>query len=78
MSWDKKKKGPVMRTCVKSQSCRAACRASWRGKVVNENLRANLRAFLTLGSMTVASFAWTSVKYIPRQTLNAIDSVPLQ
>ena len=45
----------VMRNCVKSQSCRAAdsnhcfrARKGYRGggesKVVNENLRANLRA----------------------------------
>ena len=43
--WEKKKKGPVMSTCVKSQSLGQPAGASLHGKVVNENLRANLRAF---------------------------------
>lgn len=68
-----------MRTCVKSQSCMVACWCFVAGKVINENLRANLRAFYLI-LVLLMIFVWlgASVHYVESNNyLSPTSSLPL-
>jgi hypothetical protein len=61
--WDERKKGPVMRPCVKAKVVGQPAGASLHGKVVNENSRANLRAFQMLDFVAILVYIRAPAHY---------------